>query len=73
MSALSRLLGRDVRGDRPHAFRPADGGYGMGAGIGLGPRAVNTPLAELQVSRRGKAVCGVPGCGKARDDEIHAS
>ena len=57
---------------RPHAFQEAnDAGLGALAPIGggVGPQVADIAAANAVVRTMG---CGVPGCGKPRDAEVHA-
>ena len=57
---------------RPHEYRgKSDGGIGALSPIGGGMGRQVSDIASASAYTR-TVFCGVPGCGKPRDDLIHA-
>jgi ribokinase len=57
---------------RPHRFRVADDGIAaVMSGSGFGETIQDRLIGGTAASRRA-LVCGLPGCGRTRDDAIHA-
>lgn len=63
---------RPVHPNEPHAFEPiSDAGLATGL-AGIGPMDADRPSQLAMTSRYLRtSACGVPGCGRDRDDAIH--
>ena len=60
---------------QPHPYQPIDdAGLGAMSSGGMSRSAGGSALTSIAVTNRYQrtAGCGVPGCGKPSDDEIHA-
>ena len=62
-----------MHANEPHEFRPVrDAGLGTGF-AGISPSDASSPAQLVMTSRYLRASgCAVPGCGKDRNDPIHA-
>jgi hypothetical protein len=64
--------GEDIDPRRPHKYR-LETDAGMGA-LASGGGSVGPQVASIGIASRSTRTigCGVPGCGKPAEDEIHA-
>jgi hypothetical protein len=72
----SRKPERPVHAIEPHEFRPVrDAGTATGLGAVSNPRSGIGGIAGIAITNRylRMSACAVPGCGKSREDPIHAA